>query len=142
MPDPTPPNPPSMEEPSSKTHNDRPAGGGSRGSAGSLSGALFGWLVALGVLLFAPILVLDDLAGANRPHELHNAPWVAGITLLNLGLCLHVTRKLRSYAKDQPLGSKAGALYYALWLGLLAVAALDALVFLGAASSIPAVLGS
>jgi hypothetical protein len=117
-----------------------PAGGGAA-HPDSLRRLSLIWLAAAGVLLLSAFLVIQDLAGANRPHELGNAPWVAGITLLNLVPCARVFRGLGRYARanaGRP-GSKPG--FYALVLGLGIVAPLNALILLGAACTVPAVLG-
>ena len=98
------------------------------------------WLTATGILMFSMLLVIQDLAKANRPHELHNAPWVAGITLLNLVLCAWVLVGLVRYARARPGRSERGLGFYALALGLAVVATLDVLIFAGAAGTVPAVL--
>ncbi len=91
-------------------------------------------LAATGVLLFAMFLVIQSLAGANRPHELHSAPWVAGITLLNLIPCAGVLRGLALYARANRGGLKSKLGFHALVLGLVVVAALDVLFRAGGAS--------
>jgi len=99
------------------------------------------WLVATVVLLLCMLLVLQDLASSNRPHELQNAPWVAALTLLNLVPCVGVFRGLARYARAHGGGSKPKPGFYALVLGLVIVASLNALILVGAAGTIPAVLG-
>ncbi|MFT7680386.1 MAG: hypothetical protein ACI8QC_004392 [Planctomycetota bacterium] len=111
-------------------------------SAGSLRRTALQWMATTGILLFSMALVLQDLMGANRPHELHNAPWVAGITLLNLVLCTRVFAGLMRYSRACRPGSERGPAFYALALGLVVVAGLDALLLAAAGSTVPAVLGS
>lgn len=95
-------------------------------------------LVATGSLLFSVLLVMQDLTGANRPHELHNAPWVAGITLLNLLPCAKVLTALVRYARGRRGIPDRG--FVMLVLGLIVVAALDVWILAGAVSVLPAVL--
>lgn len=98
-------------------------------------------LVATGVLLFSLFLVMQDLASSNRPHELHNAPWVAGITLLNLVPCVGGLRGLVGYARQRRGRARYGVAFFALALWLVVVAIINVLVLAGAASTAPAGLG-
>jgi len=96
-----------------------------------------GLLVAAGVLLVAVGLALHDATGANRPHELRKAPWVAGITLLNLVpsavVLVALVRRVR--------GRGWNARVIGLLLGGLVVAGLNTLILVGALSLLPEVLG-
>jgi hypothetical protein len=51
--------------------------------------ATAGWLLASGItlVLLCVALILHDLSGANRPHELKLVPLVSTLSLLNLFLC-------------------------------------------------------
>lgn len=99
------------------------------------------WLAATGLLLLSLFLVVQDLAGANRPHELRAAPWVAGITLLNLLPCAGALVGLRRHGRARREGGAGlGAGFYALALRLVVVAGLNSLILIGAATTVPAVL--
>jgi len=98
------------------------------------------WLAATAVVVLSAFLVIDDLAGANRPHELHNAPWVAGITLLNLLFCAGVLAKLKGDADRRRQLAELGWGYHGLVFGLIVAAVLNLAMFVAAAGSVPAVL--
>ncbi len=119
-----------------------PEGGDATCPAPSLRRPALGWLVATGVLLVATFLVIQDLAGANRPHELHSVPWVAGITLLNLVPCAGVLLGLVRYARTSRGRPRSKLGFYALVLGLAVVASMNVLILAGAVSALPAVLGN
>jgi hypothetical protein len=118
-----------------------PQGGDAVPSNSALRPLTLRLLAATGVLLFSVFLVFQDLSGANRPHELHNAPWVAGLTLLNLVLCTGVLKGLVRYTRARRGRSKSGLKFVALAVGLAVVATLSAFIFAGAVSLLPAVLG-
>ena len=96
-------------------------------------------LVATAILLLSIYLVVEDLSGANRPHELHNAPWVAGISVLNLIPCAGVLTTLVRYARGCRGRPRNG--FFGLVLGLVVVGVLNALILVGAVGVLPDVLG-
>ncbi|MFT7670294.1 MAG: hypothetical protein ACI8X5_003002 [Planctomycetota bacterium] len=96
-------------------------------------------MAATGALALSMFLVFQDMVSSNRPHELHNAPWVAGITFLNLAPCVWTFLKLRLY-RLASIGRNLGLRFFGLCAALVTVAGLDAFIFACAASTVPAVL--
>lgn len=98
-------------------------------------------VAATAILAVSISLMFHDITHANRPHELKNAPWVAGLSFLNLLPCTLVIRRLVHVVKarvGEPKPSR-GLLWPA--LGIALVAGLNLLILFLSASSVPAVLG-
>ena len=96
-------------------------------------------LVATGILLFAILLVFDDLSSSNRAHELTKAPLVAVITLSNLIPCFKVLVTLSREARGRV--RRIDMQSVALFLWLFVVGSLNVLILVGAAGTTPKVLG-
>ncbi len=108
------------EEPAEKS--------GQLGAAYRLAG------LASALLLAGILIMLKDFSSSNRPHELKGAPLVALIMLANALVCFKLFRILGAM-KTLSVGS-----YLLVFFALLA-SALTFLLLVGAASSVPAVLG-
>ena len=108
-----------MRDPSSRLQPPpSPAGPGTRGVLAAL-------LAAAG---FA--LALHDLSNANRPHEL---TWAPAVTLLSAASTVLAIRSLTLLVPRLRARATAGRVLGA--LGLLAVAGIAALLFVGASST-------
>lgn len=102
-----------------------------------------GLLVAATAILALSIsLMFHDITHANRPHELKNAPWVAGLSFLNLLPCTFAILRLVRAAKAGIGESNPSRSLLFLALGVAFVVGLNLLILFLSASSVPAVLGS
>ncbi len=106
----------------------------------SLRGPARSCLIAAGILLLAASLVLQDMFRSNRPHEMQNMPLVAGITLFNLVRCVHLIRCVSWFAKSFGQRTKSKLKYYGWVLGVIVVVSLNALLFVAAVATLPAVI--
>ena len=107
----------------------------------SLRRATGWWLAATTASSSCVLLVLQDLGRSNRPHELDNAPWVAGLALVSLVLSARAFAELLKAERFRRRGAGRGATFHFLALGLVAVTGLSTLLLVGALSALPAVLG-
>jgi len=97
-------------------------------------------IAATVVFLFAVGLVFRDLTHSNRPHELTMAPWVALLLLANAVLCYRILRRLWSGWQVRETNPPT-IWHYLLFVFDLGLTAVNLFLFLGAAGTVPAVLG-
>lgn len=90
------------------------------------------------LLLVGVWIMFEDLATSNKPHELKGAPLVTLVMLANTLVCLRLYSMLRRALAAMEVLS-AGS--YLLLAFTLSASGLTLFILVGAASTVPAVLG-